>query len=54
MNWLTHFWHSRMEWDLIIPVILLFLFVFFLLWESRLPLEKKMLRKLWKTKNASK
>jgi hypothetical protein len=48
MKWITDFLHLPMTWDVIIPVILLMFFAMFLVWESRLPPEKKIFRKLWK------
>ncbi len=46
MKWLTDFVHMPMLWDVIIPVIALLLFALLLLWDSRLPPERKILRKL--------
>jgi len=48
MKWVDNFSRLPMLWDVIIPVALLFILAFFLVLESRLPPEKKMLRKLWK------
>jgi|GEM_PF-3050372 hypothetical protein len=50
MKWLTDFWDMPMVWDIIIPVALILLFALFLVWDSRLPPEKRTLGKLIKRK----
>ncbi len=45
MELLTEFWHLPMIMNLIIPVALVGLLVGFLMWESRLPIERRFLRK---------
>lgn len=51
MKWLTDFAHMPMLWDVIIPVIILFAFVLLLVWDSRLPPEKKILARFRKKQN---
>jgi hypothetical protein len=51
MNWLTKFADLPILWDVLIPIVVLLLFAVFLAWESRLPPEKKILRKLWKQRS---
>ena len=52
MKWLTDFAKMPMIWDVMIPVILLMAFALFLVWDSRLPPEKKMLARFRKKPNS--
>jgi hypothetical protein len=52
MKWLTDLWHLPMVWDLIIPLGLVMIFIIILVWDSRLPPEKRRILKF--RKNAAK
>ena len=53
MKWIMDFLHLPMTWDVTVPAIVLILFALLLTWESRLPPEKKILKKLCKRPLAS-